>query len=157
MSEKIVILGLGNILMKDEGLGVHAVGELAKQGLPENVEVVDGGTAGLGAFAPLNNVEKLIIIDALKAGKAPGTIYRLQPKDLSNNSHSHTLSLHQIGVLETIAIFEKTGDLPREIVIIGVEPKEIALGTELTDEIKNKLPDVVKAIQKEIDQIPSPL
>ena len=151
MSKRIVVLGLGNILMKDEGIGVHAIRELEKLQLPENVELIDGGTAGLAAFASLKDVEKLIIIDALKSGRTPGTIYRFHPKDLFNNSSAHALSLHQIGVLETIAILEKTGNLPKGIVIVGIEPKEIAWGTELTNDIRDKMPDIIDIVLKELN------
>ncbi|GAH50651.1 unnamed protein product, partial [marine sediment metagenome] len=99
MSKKIVILGLGNILLKDEGVGVHIAREVAGKDLPENVEIIDGGTASLDVLMSMKDVDKLIIIDALKGGEEPGSIYRLSREDLSGRT-KNPVSLHQINLLD---------------------------------------------------------
>ena len=148
MSEKIVILGLGNILLKDEGVGVHVAEEISGRNLPENVDVVDGGTASLDILLSMKDVKKLIIIDALKGGEPPGTVYRLYPGDLLNTSESK-LSLHQINLVDALSIIEKMGNAPKETVIIGVEPKEIDWGLEVTPDIKQKIPEITDIVLEE--------
>jgi len=143
LSKKIVFLGLGNILLKDEGIGVHIIQELEKCSLPENCELIDGGTAGLDCLPPINEIEKLVIIDAIKGHKAPGTIYSLRPEHLIEDSSCEALSLHQVGIIELLSMAKKAGSLPGEVIIIGVEPKEIGWGLELTDCLKQKVPAII--------------
>jgi len=149
--KKLTILGLGNILLKDEGVGVRVVWELEKKNLPGNIELVDAGTSGLDILSFIENVDKLIIIDAVKTAKTPGTLYRLDFKSLSELSHSQKLSLHQLGILETLQIAKKIGKLPEKIIIIGIEPKEIDWGLELSPEIEKKIPDLIDLVLKEIE------
>lgn len=155
-SRRILILGLGNILLKDEGVGVRVVGELQKQNLPGNVEVIDGGTAGLDILLLHEGLDKLVVIDALRAGGKPGTIYRAQfsGKDrlteVFSREEASKISLHQIGLLDALAVAERMNCAPKEIVIIGVEPGEVDCGLELTDEVKRRIPEIVNAVLKEI-------
>ncbi len=149
MYKKVVILGLGNILMKDEGVGVHVAREVEKRELPDYVEIIDGGTASTDILASMGGVDKLIIIDALKGGEKPGTVYRLYPEDLPVPSESF-VSLHQIDVLLGLSLARKTGSTPKETVIIGIEPKEIDWGIGLTPEIDKKIPGIVDNILGEI-------
>ncbi|MHC4157557.1 MAG: HyaD/HybD family hydrogenase maturation endopeptidase [Planctomycetota bacterium] len=155
-SRRILILGLGNILLKDEGIGVHVVGELQEQNLAGNVEVIDGGTAGLDILLLQEGLDKLVVIDALKAGGKPGTIYRAQfsGKDrlteVFSREEGSKISLHQIGLLDALAAARRMNCAPKEIVVIGVEPGEVDYGLELTDEIKQRVPEIVNVVLKEI-------
>ena len=148
-SKKIVILGVGNILLGDEGVGVHIVEEIEKIGLPENVEVIDGGTASIDILISMKDVDKLIIIDALKGGEKPGTVYRLHPEDLLASLDSY-VSLHQINVLEGLSLARKTGNAPQETVIIGIEPEKTDWGLGITPEIDKKIPDILNIVLEEV-------
>jgi len=157
-SRRILILGLGNILLKDEGVGVHVVGQLQKQNLPCNVEVIDGGTAGLDILLLQEGLDKLVVIDALRAGGKPGTIYKTQLKvdgkekltEVFSREEGSKISLHQIGLLDALAVAERMNCAPKEIVIIGVEPGEVDYGLELTDDVKQRVPEIVNVVLKEI-------
>jgi hydrogenase maturation protease len=145
---RIVVIGVGNLLLKDEGIGIHTVRALQEINLPQDVEIIDGGTApDLIAYTEAGN--KLIIIDAAKAGGEPGTIYRFQPRDLSEEG-GNIISAHDLGVTQNLRLMSLMGKEPGEIVIIGVEPKEINWGTELSPELQPKVPEIVRAILKEI-------
>jgi len=148
--KKVLVLGLGNILLKDEGIGVYAALKLKEKTLPDNVEVIDAGTASLDIILSIKNVEKLIIIDALKSAKVPGTIYRLRLDDLESRIGSSALSLHQLSVVEALSIAKKKGDLPKDIVIIGVEPERIDYELGLSPSLEKKLPDIVDIVLREL-------
>ncbi len=154
---RILVLGLGNILLRDEGVGVHVAAELQKQDLPSNVEVIDGGTASLDVLLLAQGVEKLVVIDALRAGKEAGTIYkarlRTEERDKLERifSGDSKLSLHQMGLLDALTAAEKLNCAPKEIVIIGVEPKKMDWGLELTDEVKQRVPEIINIVLKEIE------
>jgi len=148
LSKKIVILGVGNILLGDEGVGVHVAKEIEKRELPENVEVIDGGTASMDILSSMKDVDKLIIIDALRCGETPGTVYRLHPEDLLASLDSY-VSLHQINVLEGLILARKTGNAPKETVIIGIEPEKIDWGLGVTPEIDKKIPDIINIVLEE--------
>jgi hydrogenase maturation protease len=142
--KRVVIVGVGNVLLKDEGIGVHVVRVLQEIGVapPEGeVEVVDGGTSP-GAFDSAEGADKLIIVDAAQGGGEPGTIYRFSPNELSGEAEPLT-SLHDLGVLDSLRMM---GNPPRETVIIGVEPAEVDWGLELTPTLRGKLPDVVRLV-----------
>jgi hydrogenase maturation protease len=146
---RIVVIGVGNLLMKDEGIGIHAVKALQEIDLPPDIELIDGGTSP-DLIAYTRAGDKIIIIDAAKAGGEPGAVYRYRPEDLAAGKGTLT-SAHELGVVENLKLMELTGNEPRETVIIGVEPKEIDWGTELSPELQKKLPDIVKAVLREIN------
>jgi len=145
---RVVVIGVGNLLLKDEGIGIHAVESLQKVELPENVRIIDGGTApDLVAYTEAG--DKLVIIDAAKAGGEPGTIYRFLPRDLAEESGT-LISAHELGVEQNLKLMSLMGNEPAEIVIIGIEPQEIGFGTELSAKLKRKLPEIVSVILKDI-------
>jgi hydrogenase maturation protease len=148
MKKKTVIIGVGNLILKDEGVGIHVVKELEKRELPCRVEVVDGGTATMELLSTLLEAERIIIIDALKAGEEPGSIYRVVPNDLIHETE-RPLSLHQVGLLEVLGMARQLGG-HGEVVIIGVEPKEISWGMELTPEVKARVPKVIEVVFNEL-------
>jgi hydrogenase maturation protease len=147
-TSRIVVVGVGNLLLKDEGIGIHTVKSLQEIDLPQDVQIIDGGTSpDLIAYTKAG--DKLIIIDAAKAGGEPGTIYRFSPRDLSQGK-GNLVSAHELGVAQNLKLMSLMGNEPGEIVIIGIEPKEIAWGTELSTELRQKVPEIVKVVLKEI-------
>jgi hydrogenase maturation protease len=148
MTKKILIIGIGNLILRDEGIGVHAARKLEELALPSQVEVIEGGTATIELLPAIREAERIIVIDALKGGGLPGTIYRLRPDDLMC-AKEQNLSLHQVGLLEVLGMARQLGGDPA-VVIIGVEPKEISWGMELTPEVEAKLPKVVEAVLEEL-------
>ena len=143
-----MVIGVGNLLLKDEGIGIHTVKALQEINLPRDVKIIDGGTApDLIAYTEAG--DKLIIIDAAKAGGEPGTVYRFLPQDLSEEIGG-AISLHELGVVQNLKLMSLMGNEPGEIIIIGVEPKEIDWGTELSAELQQKVPEIVKVVLKEI-------
>jgi hydrogenase maturation protease len=144
-----LVLGLGNILLRDEGIGVRVVEALQGIRLPDDVEVLDGGTASMALLDTLSNRARLIIIDAVKANGLPGTIYRLTPCNISSGKGVRT-SVHQIGLLDALAHVECLGQAPREVVIYGIEPEELDWGMELTPEVEAAIPRVVELVLGEL-------
>jgi hydrogenase maturation protease len=145
---RIVVIGVGNLLQRDEGIGIHAIQALEKMNLPADVKLVDGGTSpDLIAYTRVG--EKMIIIDCAKAGGKPGTIYRFKPEDLTAGKAALT-SAHEMGVVENLKLMEMTGNKPKNVVIIGIEPAEIDWGMELSATLKKTLPELVKVVLGEI-------
>lgn len=144
--KEILILGIGNILQKDDGIGVHIINELQNSwgDIPENVEIVDGGTIGLDLLPVMKARKKIIIVDALKNGDLPGSIYRFPADHLV--AGNNILSLHEIGVKRIIDMLNLMGDYP-EIEIIGVVPEDISsLEIGLSDSLKEKIPVAIECI-----------
>lgn len=154
--ENIVVLGVGNILLKDEGAGVKAIEELKKLDMPANVELVDGGTLGLDLLPIIEKADRLIIIDVVKAGSEPGTIFRFSPGDIETPKEPGRMSLHQVTLLEVLSMAEMLGNKRPHTVILGIEPKEIDWGGELSAEVGKRLPDLIELAIEEIHR-PQPL
>lgn len=152
MTEKnlpnILIIGIGNPLMRDEGIGIKIIEELEKShNLPSHVSLLDGGTAGYALIDYMKGYEKVIIVDAVRGGKKPGSIYRLTSEEIIQQPDLK-LSGHQIDFPEVIHLAEKLGELP-EMVLIGVEPLEIDYGMELSGEVKKVTASVIQNVLKE--------
>ena len=154
---RVLILGIGNILLKDEGVGVHVVHELQNQDLPDGVEVIDGGTAGLDILLSQEGLYKLVVIDAIRTGKEPGTVYKTRYSRSSTSieypASSIQISLHQVGLLDALDATEKMNCAPKEVTIIGVEPGQISLGLELTEPVKRSVPEVIEQVLEEIQDV----
>lgn len=148
--KKTVVLGAGNELLKDEGVGVHAIRILQAELPPSrtDIEVIDGGTYP-DICHLVQGADKLVIVDAVKGGCAPGTIYRFNPDQMIAET-GVTTSVHQMGLLESLKMMEFVGGKPKETVIIGIEPAEVDLGLELSRELQARMPKIIKSVLAEI-------
>ena len=144
----ILILGIGNILLRDEGVGVRVIETLQQQKTPDTIDLVDGGTSGADLIDVLADRRKVIIVDAVDAGKAPGTVIRFEEDDLENIPNS-ALSLHELGIAETLKMTSKLNCKPKEVVFFGIQPKDISPGLELSDEMGEIVPIVAEKALKE--------
>ena len=140
------VLGIGNNLLKDEGIGCHVVHAMEKIA-PPNVEVIDGGTCP-DVVQFLKDAGKLIIVDAVKGGGIPGQVYRFHLEDVTLEQKQF-LSLHDIGLADNMLLLRLLHNIP-ETIIIGVEPKEIKWGLELSSELQEKIPQIVEIILAEL-------
>ena len=128
----ILVLGIGNSLMNDDAVGVTAIEQLQGRYLfPEGVSVVDGGTLGLDLLPLLERVSKLLIIDAIDMGAAPGALFRLAGEEVPR-AFASKLSVHQMGVQDLLAVAELQGHVPEELVVWGVQPGSIEMEMRLT-------------------------
>ena len=150
-----LILGIGNILLRDEGVGVRIIEAMGKLDLPEGVEILDGGTAGADLVDVIADRRKLIVVDAVAAEAAPGTVFRLRPEDLLPQGEA-LISLHQLGLVQSLAMAKQLGCQPREVVIFGVQPGEITPGLELTVRVAAAVPKVIEAVLAECEGNPPP-
>ena len=146
--KKTVVLGVGNELFKDEGIGVHAVRILQTKLLPSDVEVIDSGTSP-EIWPLIDGANKLIIVDAVRGGCEPGTIYRFTPQQIVVDRGVVT-SVHQMGILENLSLMELVGGKPTETVIIGVEPAELEPGLELSEQLQERMPKIIQTVLGEI-------
>ena len=141
---KTVILGVGNLLLTDDGVGIHAIQKLqADYALPAGVQVVDGGTCGLDLLQFLEGVDHLIIIDAAKLGKAPGSIARLEGDQVPAYLALKT-SPHEIGLPELLFTARLTDIYPERVVIFGVQPESIETHLGLTPAVAAILEELVE-------------
>lgn len=150
-NKPIMVVGVGNSIQMDDGVGIHVLRELENYDLFEEVELFDGGTLGIDLMPYLEGKEKLIFIDSVKAGQKPGTILRFQPDDLTYDDAPKT-SVHQIGLIESLQMISLIGKAPDRIVIFGIQPKLIDWSEELTDEVKASIPKLIPHILKEIER-----
>jgi len=147
-----IVLGIGNVLLKDEGIGCHVVHALERILLP-NVEVIDGGTCP-DVVQSLEDVDKLIGVDAAKGGGIPGQVYRFHLEDIALEEKPF-LSLHDISLVDSLLLMRRLYNIGK-ITIIGIEPKEIEWGLELSPELQEKLPRIVEIILAELDNSGGP-
>jgi hydrogenase maturation protease len=150
-SPRIAILGIGNLLLKDEGVGVHLVQKLAGIVNNANVKIIDAGTYPDFLSLVEDSTDKLIIVDAVKTGDRPGTIYRFSYDDIDLDAVA-PVSLHEMGVLDSLKTMALFNRQPKSTVVIGIEPRTIDFGLELSPEIEDKLPGMIELILKEIEE-----
>ena len=146
----ILILGIGNILLKDEGVGVHTAKKMMEMDLPPDVEVMDGGTMGLNLLYYIEGRKKVIVIDTVLVGDPPGTIYRFTDESLVDNKPM-LRTAHGIDFSDVIKTSKMLGTKPEEIVFIGIEPESLDEGLELTPTIEKRVPVLIKMVMKELE------
>ena len=148
---KTLVLGIGNSILRDEGIGVQVVNELTLEKPMDDVLYIDGGTASLDLLDFIEGKEKVIIIDAVRGGGVPGTVYRFKPTDIEIN-FPLSLSLHQVGLMEVLGMlkFQDPSSL-NKIIIIGIEPQDTDWGLELSPLLKKVKEKVKEEVIKEID------
>lgn len=148
--EKTLVLGIGNILLTDEGLGVRAIEFFkANYAFPSCVKCIDGGTAGLGLLPAIKGFKRLIIVDAMRARRAPGAILKFSWPIKGNGRLYAGTTAHSIGVPELLRVMDFEGIKPRSI-ILGMVPHRIAPGSMLSPGIRERLPMLAKRIASEL-------
>jgi len=147
---KVLVLGIGNLVMSDDGVGVKVVQKLQREyRFSEEVELLDGGTLGLDLLPKLEGIERLIVVDAVETGQKPGTCVRMTGQELPI-ALATKVSPHQMGLKDLLSVAELMGHAPREMVLIGVQPGSIEMDTELTAEVERKVEDLVHMVLNEL-------
>jgi len=147
----ILILGVGNLLLSDEGVGVHVAQRMMELDMPPEVQVVEGGTDGFGLVNFITQADRMILIDAVKGGGQPGSIYRFDLEDCPPYPDLFKTSVHQISILEVINLSSLIGSTPHTT-IIGVEPVCLEMGMQLSPPVEAKIPKVIQMILAEVEQ-----
>ncbi len=148
---RVVILGIGNLLLSDESVGVRALEALRdSHDVPPEVTLIDGGTSGMELLEDLEGVDLLIVLDAVFANRAPGSFIRLSGDEVPV-FFRRMLSPHQVGLSEVLASLDLLGRAPREVVVLGVQPLTFETGMMLSAPVAARVPDLVNAAVRELD------
>jgi hydrogenase maturation protease len=144
--ERITVLGIGNILMGDEGVGVHAVRALRENySFPEQIGLIDGGSMGLDLLPFLEKTTKLLIIDAISSGTPAGTI-QVYEGEVIPAILSRKTSAHEIGVKDLLFALKFMDKAPEEICLVGVEPENLDILLALSEKVKEVFPALISAV-----------
>ena len=151
---QITVLGIGNILLTDEGFGVRVIEKLFDEyEFPDNVAVVEGGVLGIHLLGTLSKTDHLIVVDAVKNKQPPGTLYRMEKEELPERIVMKN-SLHQTDFLETLTLCEMIDKAPQTIVVLGAEPEDIVThSVELTPVVAGQVDETVARVLGELDRL----
>jgi len=147
----VIVVGIGNVLMSDEGIGVHIARRLTetKERYPQ-VDFLDAGAAGLSLLHLIANRKKAIIIDCTKMGEEPGTMRRFGLDDIKSIKTLSGLSLHEADISRIVTLAKFLGQLPKEVVFFGIEPESLDPGQNLSKTLSDKIDSYITEICKEL-------
>jgi hydrogenase maturation protease len=152
-AKRIVLLGVGNIIMGDEGIGVRCVERLEASGkLAPNVAVVDGGTSTHELLGDIEDVDVLVIVDAAVTGGDPGSLIRLEG-DRIPHAFSNKMSPHQHGINDLLASLQLLDRAPKRVIVHGMMPAVLELGMELSPQIEAAMPALEAAVLAELSAL----
>lgn len=144
-----VVLGLGNFVHTDDGVGVHAIHRLQRDPrVPADVVLLDGGTQGLALLPHVSGVRRLLVVDAIDAGQPPGTLLRFEGDALKGLPGK--ASVHQLGFADLMVALQLLGESPGEVVVLGVQPQSTDWGPELSPPVGAALEPLLKTILAEL-------
>jgi len=149
---RVLVLGIGNILLRDEGVGVHVVNRFRDiYTVPDGVDIIDGGTMGLDLMPYFEGRTHVIVIDAVRGnGEQPGTILRFSATEVMGVL-GERISPHQIGLSDLLACTAVGSQLPEHIVLLGIVPESLETGLEMTPTVQGKLDDMVGLLRNELE------
>ena len=148
----VLVLGVGNILLSDEGVGVRVIEKLQGHSLPGSVEVIDGATRAMELVDIMRGRKKVFIIDALAGNAEPGAIFRFGPEQLAETKQM-SVSVHDIGVHEAIFLLQLTGELPEDIIFYGIQPGSLELHEGLTPPVEAAAEKVLGLVLEDIAKL----
>jgi hydrogenase maturation protease len=147
----VVVIGLGNILLSDEGIGVHLVRRLSqKQEEFPFVDFLDAGSAGMSLLHLIANRKKAVIIDSAKMDAKPGTIRQFTPEQVESVKKLSNFSLHEADILQVIKLSKQLGEYPGEIIFFGIQPESVSPGRNLSKVLSSGMDNYVADICKEL-------
>jgi hydrogenase maturation protease len=145
-----VVLGAGSPLMGDDGLGPEVIARLAERWEESpTLRFLDGGVWGMRLLPHIEDADRLLVVDAIRAGEEPGTLVRLEAHEIPRHMSSK-LSVHQIDLGEVFAVAELRGRFPPEAVAIGIEPEFVQAYVPLSDLVRAKLPELIEAVEQQL-------
>jgi hydrogenase maturation protease len=150
----ILILGLGNPLQGDDGVGCRVAQELEQYTLPDDVEVMDGGTPGVGLLNLFEGRRRVIIVDAAEMGKLPGEVVRFRPEEVTLTGSAQRFSLHRSGVADALALARELGLALPDMTVFGVQPERVDWGEGLSPRVQAAVQQVIESI---VGQVTDPL
>lgn len=145
------IIGVGNFLMSDEGVGIHAISELRKFQWPDSVEIIDGGTPGVALLHMMEKRKLVMLIDCADFDGKPGEIRTFDPEDLERDENSE-ISLHATDLLGALALAKSAGSYPEKVIIVGIQPEKIEMGTTLSAPVARTIKSISEFIMPLIPQ-----
>ncbi len=151
----VLILGIGNSILRDEGVGVHVVNAMRKMPLPPGVELVEGGTMGPELVEVIAHRDKVIVVDTVDMQGKPGTVYRFAGQDLIHAEEA-VISMHQLGLMDTLTMARHLKCEPKEVIVYGVQPAAVEIGLELTPDVAAVIPKLIDALLAEARGEPVP-
>ncbi|MEW6068879.1 MAG: hydrogenase maturation protease [Nitrospirota bacterium] len=146
---KCLVLGIGNLLRSDDGIGIHIIDSLRKENLDNKIDINEG-LSGLDVLDAINGYDRVIIVDAIKSNVEPGTIYKLSLEDLSHKQTLHSYSTHDVDFLTVLKLGSKLfpGKMPNDIIIIAVEAEDITtISEKCTPKVEKAIKEVVELIK----------
>lgn len=147
---KALVLGIGNLLIGDEGVGCRTIEELSRRyTLPPEVECVDGGTAGFELLAMLDSKDHVILIDALRGDREPGTVILVEGDHVPKAFLARTTP-HQLGICDVLAAAQLTDTMPRHLTLYGIEPKQLDVGIGLSPEVEAGMEKTIGAVVEQL-------
>ena len=145
-----LVLGLGNLVHGDDGVGIHAIGLLQKEArVPSGAVLMDGGTQGLNLISHISGFQRLLVIDAVDAGKEPGTLVRLDGDALQTLPGKP--SVHQLGFADLMIAMKLLGEPPEEVVVIGVQPQSTDWSAELSPPVYDALDELLTVVLAQLE------
>jgi hydrogenase maturation protease len=153
---RVAVIGVGNVLYGDDGVGVHAARRLGEEGLPAGTAAYDMGTALMDLPSEVCGCERLVIVDAVRFGGEPGSVYRIEMDQVDEEEAPPPASLHDLGVRQMLSMARLSGMELGPAVLVGVEAVEVSLQERLSQAVRGALPRVLEAVRKEVEAVLAP-
>jgi hydrogenase maturation protease len=153
---RTILMGIGNILLQDEGVGVHVIKEIEKRySFEPSIEIIDAGTLGLEIMYMLQDgVDNLLVVDAVMGGKPPGSLYVFRNEEVKKHYLKNKLSAHEVGFSEVLALLDLIGKPVKEnLILVGIEPVSFDVSLELHEKTASKMEDLIKTVLQELQNI----
>lgn len=151
--KRYLVLGVGNTLLSDDGIGVHVVESLrSRQGLDPRVAIVDGGTLGLSLLPEIENADGVIVVDAAEIGELPGTMSVFENSDMDRQLAGRKKSVHEIAVADLLAAASIRGKTPADRALVAIQPASTQWGLEPSRRVQAAVPGAVEAITSIIER-----
>jgi hydrogenase maturation protease len=148
----VTIMGLGNILLMDEGVGVHTINAFQERySVPDYVEIIDGGAAGLDLLPFIEGREKLLMVDAVNFDREPGYVDILE-NDAIPAKFGTKASLHHLGLMDVLSIVKLSNTCPKDICLVGIQPKTMELGLDMSPEMWDKIDTLIERMVSKLNE-----